>query len=119
MLLPLLVFAQIAVARTPSRPMLSFPEKGLDDVVAYQAYTTRFYRDARGNTVQVYIDGGTGRVVTLLADADNESVGFTARGSNNVAVPLQWSTAPAYVSASGRRRTIEYALTATTTRLNL
>ena len=51
------------------RPTLGFPEAGLDDPASYQGYKTRFFRDAKGNTVQVYVDSRSGRVVTLLADA--------------------------------------------------
>src|SRR5688500_14808688 len=61
------------------QPVLGFPEQGLDDSAAYQGYQTRFFRDAKGNVVQVYLDARSGRVVTLLADAVNESVGFTVR----------------------------------------
>src|SRR6266576_2292338 len=62
-------------------PYLAFPEPGLDDPAAYEGYRTRFYRDARGNTVQIYIDQKSGRVVNLWADALNESLGFTVRDS--------------------------------------
>jgi hypothetical protein len=49
-------------------------EPGLDDPTAYQGYKTRFFRDTKGNVVQVYIDSRTGRVVNVLVDALNESV---------------------------------------------
>jgi hypothetical protein len=35
------------------QPVLGFPEQGLDDPAAYQGYQTRFFRDAKGNVVQV------------------------------------------------------------------
>ena len=43
--------------------MLAFPEAGLDDTAAYQGYQTRFYRDSKGNTVQIYLEpqAGAGR----------------------------------------------------------
>ncbi|MEP6858360.1 MAG: hypothetical protein ABI994_08225, partial [Gemmatimonadales bacterium] len=56
------IFAQ---ARTV-QPVLGFPEQGIDDPAAYQGYQTRFFRDAKGNVVQVYLDARSGRVVTLL-----------------------------------------------------
>ncbi|HEV8266212.1 MAG TPA: hypothetical protein VGQ06_14790 [Gemmatimonadales bacterium] len=62
-------------------PYVAFPEPGLDDPAAYEGYTTRVYRDARDNAVQIYLDRTTGRVVHLWADALNESIGFTVRDS--------------------------------------
>src|SRR5919109_874900 len=71
-------------------PVLAFPEPGMDDSAAYQGYTTRFFRDAAGNTVQIYMNRRDGRVVHLWADADNESIGFTARDTAGRPVPLRW-----------------------------
>ena len=80
MLLAILLAIQTASAReTP--PVLSFPTPGLDDPAAYEGYTARLYRDSRGNSVEIYIEGKTGRVVHLWADALNESIGFTARAA--------------------------------------
>ena len=75
-LLALLLAAQ-GQAQTP---YVAFPEPGLDDPVAYAGYTTRVYRDATGNAVQIYIDARSGRVVHVWADALDESIGFTVRG---------------------------------------
>src|SRR5437879_8251835 len=88
--LALLLAAQAAVRADTVRPVLQFPEPGLDDPAAYEGYRTRFYRDARGNTVQIYIDQKSGRVVNLWADALNESLGFTVRDSaaDNAAVAV-------------------------------
>jgi hypothetical protein len=94
------------------QPVLGFPEQGLDDPAAYQGYQTRFFRDAKGNVVQVYLDGRSGRVVTLLADAVNESVGFTVRDGNGKPLRLEWGAPGAVVSQAGSRRTIEYQLVA-------
>ena len=84
MLLPILVFAQLAALPRPLprsvAPVLEFPSP-LDDSAAYQGYRTRFFRDAARNTVQVYLDR-EGRAVTLLADAEDESAGFTARDAS-------------------------------------
>jgi hypothetical protein len=109
-LAPVLLIAQL-VAPTPRQPVLSFPERGVDDPAAYQGYQTRFYRDAARNTVQIYMEGGSGRVVHLLANADNESVGFTARGSDATA-RLSWGDPVAQVAAARGFRTISYQLVA-------
>src|SRR6266550_2446112 len=80
MLLALLLVMQTAPARE-APPVLQFPTAGLDDPAAYEGYTARLHRDARGNSVEIYIEGKTGRVVHLWADALNESIGFTARAA--------------------------------------
>jgi len=94
------------------QPVLGFPEQGLDDPAAYQGYQTRFFRDSKGNVVQVYLDARSGRVVNLLADAVNESVGFTVRDGNGKPLRLEWGSPGAVVSQAGPRRTIEYQLVA-------
>lgn len=102
-----------AVTQAQSRvPVLEFPEAGLDDPAAYQGYQTRFFRDTRGNVVQVYLDARSGRVVNLLADAVNESVGFTVRDASGNPVRLEWGANTAVVSQAGPRRSIEYTLVA-------
>ena len=111
----LLLFTPIEPARsqaTTVRPILEFPEAGMDDRAAYQGYQTRFFRDTRGNVVQVYLDARSGRVVNLLADALDESVGFTVRDSSGKPVPVSWASRTALISSSGPRRTIEYRLQA-------
>ncbi|MGH7652080.1 MAG: hypothetical protein ACREMS_09575, partial [Gemmatimonadaceae bacterium] len=57
----------LAQTRTVA-PVLAFPEVGLDDPAAYPGYQTRFFRDTKGNVVQIYLDARSGRVVNLLAD---------------------------------------------------
>ncbi|HXL85572.1 MAG TPA: hypothetical protein VN927_00080, partial [Gemmatimonadaceae bacterium] len=94
------------------QPVLAFPEPGLDDSAAYQGYQTRFFRDTKGNVVQIYLDARSGRVVNLLADAVNESVGFTVRDGAGKPVRLEWGSADAIISQTGNRRTIEYQLVA-------
>jgi hypothetical protein len=94
------------------QPVLGFPEQGLDDPAAYQGYQTRFFRDTKGNVVQVYLDARSGRVVNLLPDAVNESVGFTARDAAGKPIRLEWGSGDAIVSQVGNRRTIEYQLVA-------
>ena len=111
-LLTFAVFAQLAAPARLVPPVLSFPEAGLDAPAAYEGYQTRFYRDARANTVQVYLDARQGRVVTLLADAENASVGFSARDATGRPVPLAWGRDAAAVGVAGRTRVLEYRLVA-------
>jgi hypothetical protein len=94
------------------QPVLGFPEAGLDDPAAYQGYQTRFFRDTNGNVVQVYLDARSGRIVTLLANAVDESVGFTVRDRAGKPLRLEWGSPGAVISQSGSRRTIEYQLVA-------
>src|SRR5437764_4371597 len=98
-------------------PVLGFPEPGIDDPAAYQGYQTRFFRDTRGNVVQIYLDARSGRVVNLLADAVDESVGFTVRDGSGKPTRLEWGSADAVISQAGNRRTIEYQLVANTPQL--
>src|SRR5205823_689409 len=107
-LLALLV--AVAFTRDTVPPYLVFPEPGLDDPVAYEGYTTRVYRDARGNAFQVYLKGSSGRVVNLWADAANESVGFTVRDSSGKPAELAWGSSGAVVTASGGTRSVSYGL---------
>ena len=100
-------------------PVLAFPDPALDDTAAYRGYQTRFYRDSKGNTVQIYVDGSSGRVVTLWADAANESVGFTVRDAAGRPARLAWGADAATVSDSGAFRTIEYRLTTESPRVVL
>ncbi len=111
-LIAAVVFAQLTASAQAARPVLAFPEPGLDDSAAYQGYRTRFLRDAAGNTVQIYIDRRGGRVVNLWADAANASAGFTARDARGRAVPLEWDGDEALVGRSGDARYVEYRLLA-------
>src|SRR5919107_846298 len=106
-----------SVAR-PVLPVLAFPEPGVDDIASYQGYQTRFYRDSKGNTVQIYIQPQTSRVVLLWADAANESAGFSIRDAAGRPVRMQWGAPAAQVSDSGATRTIEYQLTAPVSRID-
>jgi hypothetical protein len=107
----LLVLAQLAAPMTPVRPVLAFPEAGLDDSAAYAGYRTRLFRDAAGNTVQIYLDARAKRVVHLFADAEDESIGFTARDGSGAA-PLRWGDAGARIGRVGRARVLDHALVA-------
>src|SRR5437868_10563617 len=109
--------AAAAAAQTRVQPVLGFPEQGLDDPAAYQGYQTRFFRDTKGNVVQVYLDARSGRVVNLLADAVDESVGFTVRDGSGKPIRLEWGTPDAIISQVGNRRVIEYQLVANASQL--
>lgn len=111
-LLAVILFAQLAAPARLHPPVLAFPQPGLDDVASYQGYQTRFYKDAAGNTVQIYLDQRSGRVVHLLANSEDESAGFTIRGADGSLVPLDWSAADAEVAASGRRQMLAHQLRA-------
>jgi hypothetical protein len=127
-LLALGVFLQVAGTPAPVRsaghsapasdggqqvsPLLFFPEPGMDDTSAYQGYATRFYRDSKSNTVQIYLDRRSGREVLLWADALDESAAFTARDARGRAANLDWSSDVATVSDSGGARSITYRLDA-------
>src|SRR5213083_2905171 len=105
MLLAMLLAIQTASPRE-APPVLEFPTRGLDDSAAYEGYTARVFRDSRGNSLEIYIDGKTGRVVHLWADALNESIGFTVRDG-----AVAFDEGPATVWSSGGRRSVGYRLT--------
>src|SRR3954470_555710 len=104
--------AATSAAQSHVPPVLAFPEAGLDDPAAYQGYQTRFFRDTKGNVVQIYLDARSGRVVNLLADAIDESVGFTVRDGAAKPIRLEWGSPDAIISQAGNRRTVEYQLVA-------
>jgi hypothetical protein len=129
-LIALALFAQLLSSRATGEgpalpqgkkvmPVLSFPEKGLDDSAAYQGYQTRLFHDASGNTVQIYLDARADRVVHLWADAEDESFGFTARSAGGKVADLQWLGDGAFVSRSGRTRTLEHSLVAHNPRIDV
>ncbi|MFL5473480.1 MAG: hypothetical protein ACJ8AM_14095 [Gemmatimonadales bacterium] len=91
--------------------MLAFPDPELDDTAAYQGYQTRFYRDSRNNTVQIYLQPQTSRAVLVWADAANESVGFNARDSHGRPTRLFWGATAAEMADSDSTRSIEFRLT--------
>ncbi len=112
MLLAILLALQTAPARE-APPVLQFPTPGLDDPAAYEGYTARLYRDARGNSVEIYIEGKAGRVVHLWGDAPNESIGFTVRdaGGQEATAAVAFDSGGATVGATGGRRWLRYPLT--------
>jgi hypothetical protein len=118
-LLALLMAATVAGQPQAGPPVLDFPEAGMDDPAAYEGYRTRFYRDGAGNTVQIYIKGTEGRVVTLLANGANESVGFTARDSAGRPAAVAWGVLEATRSATNGARSFEFRLTTDLRRIDL
>src|SRR6476620_8334106 len=110
------LLAQLAVSTSPARPVLAFPEPGLDDSAAYAGYRTRLFRDAAGNTVQIYLDARAQRVVHLFADAEDESIAFTARDDAGNAAPLRWASDGARIGRTGRTRVLDHELVADATR---
>ncbi len=115
MLLALLLVMQAAPTREAS-PVLQFPTPGLDDSAAYEGYTARLYRDSRRNSVEIYIEGKTGRVVHLWADGLNESIGFTVRdsggqGGQEANAAVAFGAGQATVWSKGGRRGLRYSLT--------
>ncbi|HET8656755.1 MAG TPA: hypothetical protein VFL93_14630 [Longimicrobiaceae bacterium] len=110
MLAAVLLLTQVLAPPHQVAPVLQFPEPGMDDPAAYQGYGTRFYRDASGNTVQVYLDQRDGRVVSVWADAADESLGFTVRDGSGATAALAWDGATATVDADGPRRSVQYRL---------
>src|SRR5688500_9872205 len=118
------LLAQLAAAAPAAQPqptpaVLDFPEPGMDDPAAYEGYRTRFYRDAADNTVQIYIKGTEGRVVALLANAANESVGFTLRDSAGRPTAPAWGAPDAIRSATGEARSLEFRLRSDPRRVDL
>ena len=91
-------------------PVLAFPEPGVDDPAAYRGYQTRFYRDSRRNTVQIYLEPRAARTTLVWADAVNESAGFTSRDAGGRPAALTWDGTDAVVSDSAGYRVIEYGL---------
>lgn len=110
-LLLAILLQSVAAARSVA-PVLEFPEPGLDDPVAYEEYSTRFFQDAHGNAFQVYLNQRHGRVVNLWANAANESIGFTVRDSSSQPARLEWGSRHALVQSTGRSSFVEYTLSA-------
>ncbi len=115
MLLALLLVMQSAPTRE-APPVLQFPTPGLDDSAAYEGYTARLYRDSRRNSVEIYIEGKTGRVVHLWADGLNESIGFTLRdsggqGGQEATAAVAFGAGQVTVWSKGGRRGLRYSLT--------
>ncbi len=90
--------------------VLEFPQEGLDDLTIYQGYFTRFFRDINKNTVQVYIKQNVGRIVNVLANGFNESIGFTARDLNGKPALISWASNQAESFKDGNNNYLKYRL---------
>ncbi len=91
-------------------PVLEFPEAGLDDPAAYEGYSTRFFRDSRGNTLQIYRNDRDGRVVHVWADAANQSAAFTVRDVAGRPAAAGWGGPGAATESYGRFRVLRHRL---------
>ncbi|GAB1342690.1 hypothetical protein [Gemmatimonas sp.] len=118
-LLAFTLVAQLTASAATARPVLSFPDLGIDDSVAYAGYHTRFFRGADRNTVQIYLDHREGRVVHLLANGENESIGFSARTMAGDPAALRWASTDASVWTEGRRKLLAYTLESESTDLQI
>jgi len=56
---------------------ITIPDPLIDDLSSYGDYLTKLFRYPNGSTLQVYYDNG--RLVSLIVNEMNESVGFTIR----------------------------------------
>ena len=110
LVVPFLLQACQAPRGAEQTPVLEFPEAGVDDSAAYEGYATRFFRDARGNTFQVYLDQRDGRVVHVWADAANESAAFTVRDAEGRPAPVVWGGPGLGAESEGQSRTIRHRL---------
>jgi hypothetical protein len=115
----LLALSMVLQAAQVQAPALAFPEPGLDDTTAYQGYQTRFYRDSKGNTIQIYVEPRGGRVVHVWADAADESLGFSVRDPAGHPAPVEWGGEVAEASDSAALRTVEYPLDVRAPRVQL
>lgn len=111
-MLVIALLAQLAVTTQPVQPVLVFPDAALDDTMAYRGYQTRFYRDAARNTLQLYVDQRSARVVHLMADADNASIGFTARDGRGDVARLTWGAGDAVAGMQRGVRRFSHTLVA-------
>ena len=91
-------------------PILEFPQPQLDNLTTYHGYTTRFFKDSKGNTIQVALNHNAGRIVHIWADAGNESIAFTARDGSGRPATLTWVSSGAKIFSQGKVRYVQYEL---------
>lgn len=118
MVMALLLAVQASITGEVRPPVVEFPDAALDDSTVYAGYVTRFYRDSAGNTVQIYLEGASGRVVHVWADATNSSTAFTARLMDGSPARLAWD-GPATVEQRGTTRSLRSRLRSDAPRLDL
>ncbi|GAB6283418.1 MAG: hypothetical protein STSR0008_21850 [Ignavibacterium sp.] len=61
----MILFSSIYLSSQQLQPILEIPDKDLDDSVVYSGYSTRFYKDIVGNTIQLILNSNNGRIVNL------------------------------------------------------
>ena len=108
-----------ALVQTPQPPVVEFPEAGLDDPASYEGYATRFFRDTQANTLQIYIDTRSGRVVHLWADAANESAAFTVRDTTGQPGAVAWGAPNATATQRNGARSVQHRLTSSARALDI
>ncbi len=104
------------------KPLISIPEKYVDDLDAYKDYSTLFFKDCNENVVQIYYDALSGRVVNLLANSMNESVGFTLKTQKKLNLPegkLYPKITQAKSYKHGNYTVFEYILVLNTNRIEV
>ncbi|MCI0414009.1 hypothetical protein L0222_14580 [bacterium] len=118
-LFPLFLLIGTLATAADVLPVLEFPEAGMDSPARYKDYRTRFYQDSQKNTLQIYLNQGTGRVVNLWADSANESLSFTARDSAGQPVALRWCGESATATAEQNFRFVQYSLCSDSSHLKI
>jgi hypothetical protein len=106
----LLLLLQSPAPAQQVSPVLQFPEAGVDDPARFEGYQTRFFRDAAGNTLQIYLNQRDGRVVHVWGNAANESLGLSVRDAAGRPPALAWAGDSAVVDDRDGRRSVEYRL---------
>ncbi|HWP82743.1 MAG TPA: hypothetical protein VNN76_08820 [Bacteroidota bacterium] len=101
----------------PANPVLEFPQSGTDDPTRYHGYSTRFYRDAKENVVQIILNRATGRVVHLWGNSANEAISFTVRNPDGSPAALTWGPLVATVGETEHERTLTHEVRSSTSKL--
>ncbi len=94
----------------PAPPVLEFPQPELDDPEVYRGYSTRFFKDSEGNTVQVILNQTTGRVMVVWGDAANESMAFTLRDTADHPASFHRAGDQAQVATEKDTRFLKFSL---------
>ncbi len=118
-LLNLLIMTSAFLSAQTVSPVLEFPQPGLDDFSAYSGYQTRFYRDAKDNTIQISIDKNTGRIINLWADAADESISFSVKDTAGNPVEISWGSADLKNSIDGKIRYAQYSLVSNSSNIDI
>ena len=106
-------FVMVSTLKTSAQtkpPVLEFPQVGLDDFSTYKGYTTRFFKDSEGSTIQISLNENNGRIVHIWADAANESIAFTARDVSGQPAKIHWLSEDAKIYSEGQSRFVQYTL---------